>query len=254
MPLCPRCQQPLSDPPERYCPSCGADLAPAPAGGGAGGGGGIPWERRDQLGFVPAFIETTQQVLMRSTEFFRAMPVSGGLGSPLLYGVLVGYVGLLAGVVYSAIFQAVVGPGMFGLPHRGELDRLLPYIQGGAGLVVQAVFGPVMVTIGLFLFAGVVHLILMLIGGANRGFEATFRVGCYAEAAALIRVIPLCGGLLSTAYFIVLAIVGLSEAHGISKGKAATAVLLPFVLICCCCGAAIAIAVGGFASALGNLK
>jgi len=244
--LCPRCQQPLPDPPERFCPSCGAELTAAP--------GGTPWDRRGEIGFFPALVDTTTQVFTRSTEFFRAMPVAGGLGSPLLYGVIVGYVGLLAAAVYNAIFQAVMGPGMFSMPHRGELDRILPYIQGGFGIVMQVVLGPVAVVVGLFLFAAVVHLVLMLIGGANRGFEATFRVGCYAEATSLLRLIPICGSLVATAYFIVLAIVGLSEAHGISKGKAATAVLLPLVLICCCCGLIIGLMIGGLASALGNMK
>ncbi|PYQ12633.1 MAG: hypothetical protein DMF80_16890 [Acidobacteria bacterium] len=92
------------------------------------------------------------------------------------------------------------------------------------------------------------------LGGAPRGFEATFRVACYAEAAALIRLVPLCGSLLSTAWFLFLAIVGLSEAHGISKGRAAAAVLLPLILVCCCCAAGILLVLGGFASALGNLK
>jgi hypothetical protein len=246
MPACPRCRQPLPEPPERFCPSCGAELTAAPAG--------TPWERRGEIGLVTALTETTTQVLTRTTDFYRAMPVTGGLGSPLLYGVIVGYVGLLAAAVYGAIFQALMGPGLLSLPHRGELDRFLPYVQGGIGIVVQVVLGPVMVAVGLFLFAAIVHLVLLLIGGAQRGFEATFRVGCYAEATALLRVVPLCGGMIATVYFIVVAIVGLSEAHGISKGKAATAILLPLVLVCCCCGALIALVVGGFASALGNLK
>ena len=128
---CPRCQAPLPDPPERFCPSCGVDLAttgPMPAtgeprdpgatavlsppGGGYGGGyggmggpggpsgpggpggpsggGSTPWERRDQLGFIGALVENTKQVLATPVEFFRNMPVFGGLGAPLLYAVIVG--------------------------------------------------------------------------------------------------------------------------------------------------------------------
>lgn len=215
---------------------------------------GTPWEQRDRIGFISGLVDTTQQVFTRPTEFFRAMPVTGGLAPPLFYGVIVGYAGLLAGAVYAAIFQAVAGPRLFELPRRGELERLLPYLQGGMGLVLQLVLGPLVLVIGLFLFAAIVHVLLLLLGGAPRGFEATFRVGCYAEAAALLRLIPLCGSPLSTVYFLVLAIIGLSEAHGIGKGRAAAAVLLPLLLLCCCCAAGIALAVGGFASALGRLK
>ena len=244
--LCPRCQQPLPEPPARFCPHCGAEVPPATSG--------TPWERRDRIGFLAGLVETTQQVFSRPAEFFRGMPVTGGLGGPLLYGVAVGYVGLLASAVYNATFQALVGPELFGLSRRGELERLLPYLQGGLGLAMQLILGPLLIAIGLFIFAAIVHLLLMLLGGAPRGFEATFRVGCYAEAAALLRVIPFCGSLLSAACFLFFAIIGLSEAHGISKGRAAVAVLLPLLLACCCCAAAIALVVGGFASALGQLK
>lgn len=246
MALCPRCQQPLPEPPERFCPSCGAELTPAARA--------TPWEQRDRIGLVSALVETTQQVLTRPTEFFRAMPVTGGLGGPLFYAVIVGYAGLVASAVYGAIFQAVAGPRLFGMPHRGELDRLLPYVQGGMGLVFQIVLGPLLVAIGVFVSSAILHVLLLLFGGAPRGFEATFRVRCYAEAASVFRLIPFCGTAIFVIYILILAIVGLSEAHGIGKGRAAAAVLVPLLLFCCCCVGGILLAVGGLASALGNLK
>jgi hypothetical protein len=247
MPLCPHCQRPLPDPPERFCPHCGGELlAAVPAG--------TPWEQRGRIGFVSALVETTQGVLARPAAFFRAMPVTGGLGGPLLYAVIIGYVGILAGTVYAAILKAVAGPSLFGLSQHGEFDRFLPYLQGGMSLVFQAVFGPVLVAVCLFLAAAIGHLFLLLLGGARQGFEATFRVACYAEAAALLQIIPLCGSPIASAYFLVLAIIGLSEAHGIGRGKAAAAVLLPLFLVCCCCAAGIALMAGGLVSALGNLK
>ena len=246
MSVCPRCQQPLPDPPERFCPHCGAELSPVVRS--------TPWEQRDRIGLVSALVETTQQVFTRPTEFFRAMPVTGGLGGPLLYGVIVGYVGLAAGAIYGAIFQAVAGPRLFDLPHRAELERFLPYLQGGMGLLFQIVLGPLLIAAGLFISSAILHLLLMLFGGAPRGFEATFRVRCYAEAASLFRLVPFCGTPIFVIYSLILTIVGLSEAHGIGRGRAAAAVLLPLFFLCCCCVGAIVLAVGGLASALGGLK
>jgi hypothetical protein len=246
MALCPRCQQPLPDPPERFCPHCGAELAAAvPA---------TPWEQRDRIGFFSALVETTQQVFSRPTAFFRAMPVTGGLGGPLLYGVIVGYAGLVAAAIYGAIFQAVAGSRLLELPHRSELDRFLPYLQGGMAFVFQIVLGPLLIAAGLFVSSAILHLLLMLFGGAPRGFEATFRVRCYAEAASLLRLVPFCGTPIFIIYILVLTIVGLSEAHGIGRGRAAAAVLLPLFFLCCCCVAAVILALGGLASALGNLR
>jgi len=246
MALCPHCQQPLPDAPERFCPHCGAELAPAASA--------TPWEQRDRIGFVSALVETTQQVLTRPTDFFRAMPVIGGLGGPLFYGVILGYVGVVASAIYGAIFQAVAGPRLFGMPHRGELDRFLPYLQGGFGVVFQIVLGPLLVAVALFISSAILHVLLLLFGGAPRGFEATFRVRCYAEAASVIRLIPFCGTAIFVIYILILVIVGLSEAHRIGRGRAAAAVLVPLILFCCCCTGAIILMLGGLASALGNLK
>ena len=55
-------------------------------------------------------------------------------------------------------------------------------------------------------------------------------------------------------YALVLLVIGLSEAHGISRGKSATAVLVPFVLICCCCAGLAAVAAFGLAGALGRMR
>jgi hypothetical protein len=246
MALCPHCQQPLPDAPERFCPHCGAELAPAAAA--------TPWEQRGRIGFVSALVETTQQILTRPTEFFRAMPVTGGLGGPLFYGVIVGYVGVVASAIYGAIFQAVAGPSLFGMPHRSELDRFLPYVQGGLGVVFQIVLGPLLVAVALFISSAILHVLLLLFGGAPRGFEATFRVRCYAEAASVIRLIPFCGTAIFVIYILILVIVGLSEAHRIGRGRAAAAVLVPLLLFCCCCTGVIVLMLGGLASALGNLK
>jgi hypothetical protein len=246
MALCPQCQQPLPDAPERFCPHCGAELAPAARV--------TPWEERERIGFISALVETTQQILTRPTDFFRAMPVTGGLGSPLFYGVIVGYVGIVASAIYGAIFQAVAGPSLFGMSHRGELDRFLPYLQGGLGVVFQIVLGPLLVAVALFISSAILHVLLLLFGGAPRGFEATFRVRCYAEAASVIRLIPFCGTAIFVIYILILAIVGLSEAHRIGRGRAAAAVLVPLLLFCCCCTGVIIVMLGGLASALGNLK
>jgi len=148
----------------------------------------------------------------------------------------------------------VAGPRLFGMPHRGELDRFLPYLQGGFGVVFQIVLGPLLVAVALFISSAILHVLLLLFGGAPRGFEATFRVRCYAEAASIIRLIPFCGTAIFVIYTLILAIVGLSEAHRIGRGRAAAAVLVPLILFCCCCTGAIILMLGGLASALGNLK
>jgi len=274
---CPHCQQPLPEPPPRFCPVCAYDMqaageplatvpdagAPPPPpppftppplpGAPPPAGGGTPWEARQRIGFASAFVDTTQQVLTGPAAFFRSMPVTGGIGGPLLYGVIAGYIGLVASALYSFILRSALG-NTWSFGQNSELDRIMPMLSSGVGLVGQVIFGPLAVAIGLFVVSAVVHVCLMALGGATHGFEATFRVAAYSEAAMVIRIVPVCGDLIAIVYYVVLAIIGLSEAHRISGVKATAAVLLPFVLLCCCCGAAIAAAVGGFASLMQQMR
>ena len=276
---CPRCQQPLPEPVPRFCPNCGYDvqavgepvvpggpetggayppppppsLPPPPLPGGIPPITGTPWERRDQIGFAAAFIETTQQVLTAPAAFFRSMPVTGGIGAPLLYAVIAGYIGHVASALYSFILQSTLGSSwQFG---RGsDLERYLPMLSSGMGLIFQILFGPLLLAIVLFIAAGIVHVCLMLLGGATNGFEATFRVVAYAEGTSVVRIVPVCGDLIYIFYCLVVSIIGLSEAHRISGLKATAAVLLPVVLVCCCCAAGLAVAAGGLASLFGQMQ
>ena len=263
MPSCPRCQNPLPDPAERFCPSCGADLTtlpppalpgdPPPSEGWAPGPGareGTPWERRQQIGLATALIETTQRVLTAPTAFFRSMPVTGGIVSPLLYAVIIGYAGLVISAIYDFVLESVMGSAFTRMGGGGSeaMAGLMPYLQGGIGFGIRLIFGPVFLVISLFLLAGITHLALMALGGAARGFEGTFRVACYSEAAALLNIVPVCGSVLAPIAMIVLMIIGVSEAHGVTRGRAAAAVLLPIVLCCCC---VLIPLVGGIASLIG---
>jgi hypothetical protein len=72
----------------------------------------------------------------------------------------------------------------------------------------------------------------LIVGGATKGFEATTRVCSYAYAAQLAQIIPFCGGILAIAWSLILLVLGLAQAHSVSRGKAAVAVVLPLVLCC----------------------
>jgi len=280
MALCPHCHHALLDSTAGLCPNCGGDpraasappplppgppaaTAPAaapvpvrfPAGAGAPRPPRIPWDDRGRIGLLSALVETTREVLTRPGAFFRAMPVTGGLGSPLLYAVIVGWIGLVASAFYQAIFRSVVGSGLgsFGT-ERPEVVALLGWVEGWAAFGAQAVFGGVFVAIGVFIAAGILHLVLMLLGGARRDFEATLRVVSFAQATSILFLVPFCGQFVGGIWTLVLYVLGLAEAHQIGHGKAAAAVLLPIVLLCCCCGALVFLFAGAVAGLMGQMR
>jgi hypothetical protein len=155
------------------------------------------------------------------------MPRTGGIGSPLLYAIIVGWIGIAVAVVWNTLFQGMWIPFMGG----GEEAAIMAGFTAAwaVGLIVLA---PIFVIIGVFVGAAILHLMLMIVGGANNGFETTVRVVCYAQTAQLAGIIPFCGGLISMVWAIILYVFGLTAAHRTSQGKAVLAVVLPVVLCC----------------------
>jgi hypothetical protein len=220
---------------------------------------GTPWDERGRLGLAAAFVETTRQVLTGPAEFFRRMPVVGGLGSPLLYAVTAGWIGLVAAALYQSVWVSIVGPSVlpFGM-EREAIARVIAFMESWAGLVAQVVFGGISVTIGVFITSGVLHLMLMLLGAGQKSFETTFRAVCFAQAPMLLFVIPVflipgCG-LLVGLWSLVLYVIGLAESHQIGHGRAAAAVLLPLVALCCCCAGFAFTLAGAIASLAGHAR
>ncbi len=238
---CISCHQPLRSS-THHCPRCGDGLKASYGGSyGYGSGGSTPpmnpWEDRARLGFVSAFIATTKQVLSSPGDFFSRINVTGGMGGPLIYAVLVGYLGMVASSVYGLILN-LVSPTLMSsiLGERFPQEAFgQTALSSGLAFAMTIVLGPLFILVGLFIGAGIVHVGLLLVGGAQRGFEATLQTVCYSQATAVIQLVPACGWLIAPLWTIVIYIIGASRAHQISTGKAALGVLLPFVLCCCCC-------------------
>ncbi len=182
------------------------------------------WERRETEGFFGALVESVKQVLLAPSATFEAMPKSGGMGSPLIFCILLGTIGGAVAVIYQ-LLAAMVNP-----ESMGEMEPGVFY----AIMVVVIVLMPLFVLIGIFVNSAVLHICLMLVGGAKQSFETTLRVICYAQGAtAVFYLVPICGGIIGGIWSLVALVIGLSKAHEIGIGKAIFAILLPLIV---CCG------------------
>ena len=222
--------QPLSQFPE-FGGAAAPVVAPVQAGAAptsttVAGRTGLPWEHRQERGFFNAFIETLTMVLTRPAEAFSVMKREGGLGEPLIYALIGGCLGGIVSALFSLGFQSI---GLF-----TDKNNSLAAMTGmgiGVGAIILVPLGIVIV---LFIWSAIVHLCLMIVGGANQPFETTFRVVAFTQGSiGPLQIIPLCGGLISLVWAIVCYCIGLARAHETDTGRAVLAVLLPLIV---CCG------------------
>lgn len=233
--------RPLGEVIDEIAPAARGDAGGHPVPPPMGDPAGIPWEKRAESGFFPAMMQTITGVLLEPAKTFRAMPSTGGLGAPLLFYTICVVISSVAALVYQFTLETFVPAA------ASDEGSLLKFFSSSLAIGIVLVLLPLMVAAAAFVGSGITHLGLMLVGGAKKSFQTTFRVFCYAGGATgILQLIPACGALVGGVWNIVAMTIGLSEAHGIGRGRALFAVLLPLVAACALVLAAVVIGIMNF--------
>lgn len=188
------------------------------------------WEYPEPPPLFPAMVETAKQVLTKPVETFQAMPAEGGFAKPFKFYVLIAWITGAVGILYQAV-ATIINPEMF-LKESAAVHL--------SQMAIVSIFIGVVFLLPLFLFfeafigAALLHGALMLMGGATKSFETTFRVFCYASGStSVLQLVPLCGRWVYLAASLVYCVVGLKEAHHTDLWRPLVAAL---ILILFCCG------------------
>lgn len=125
----------------------------------------------------------------------------------------------------SVVVQVGVSYGFFGILSGGSYSI---FSLSSLSFYLAPVF--FIFSLGLtFVYAGIAHLVIRGFKGVG-GYISTYNACTYSLVPFLmLSIIPLVGWL-SFIYSLVLMVFGLSAYHGISKGKAVFAVLLPVII------------------------
>jgi hypothetical protein len=215
-----------------------AAITPAPAARS-----GLPWEHREQLGFVKAFTDTLIMVLTKPMDAFQIMRTEGGFVDPILYAVIGGTIGFVVYYLFTFLL------GSFGMAsQRNPFGAMF-----GAGIsgIFMIILCPIFIAAAAFIGAGIIHLCLMLVGGAKKSYETTLRVVCFATGSTQpILIIPICGSFIAGIWGLVVEVIGLAKAHEIDIGRAVLAIVIPLVV--CCGGGFLLIMMAGLAGLAGH--
>lgn len=232
---------PASPPPGgTTLPPVGPGPAPSPAIQVVEARSGLPWEHRDTRGFFNAFADTLAMVLTKPSAAFTVMRTEGGFGGPLLFAIIGAAIGAVVG------FIIMLGASSVGLisDRHDAMGAMFGMTFGWLGFIGRLI----LVAIAPFIWAALVHVSLMLLGGAKKTFETTFRVIAFAQGATgPLQLVPCCGWFIAPVWNIVASCIGISRAHEIDTGRATMAVLLPLI-VCCGGGLFIMFLFGGVAA------
>ena len=190
------------------------------------------------------------------------MKKDGGLGGALLYYFIPQ---AIAGVTLAAIMSLCFGLIMAAAKaemHSPQQEKIMAFFGSvgavGVGIGYLVMF-TVMIPLGLFISAGIQHLLLKLWGACNAPFEATFRTLAYTWGSVAIVMIPFqllgfipCIGLVFglaamalSVWGMIVMIKGLVKMHNAPIGRVIGAVLTPVIFCCCLYGVAVMVVMFG---------
>ena len=150
--------------------------------------------------------------------FFQKVKSEDGIKNSLLMYAIVGAFFSVISYAFSFGMMSMMSRGYGDLGGFGFLYSALPFVMFGVGIIMT------------FAYSGLIHVI-MIAFKSEGSYKDSYNAYTYSMIPYLIlSVVPMVG-FLSIIYSFILMIIGMSNVHNVSKGKAALACLLPVVLV-----------------------
>ncbi len=188
----------------------------------------LAWEAVPPLPLPAATLTTVRQVLAQPTQTFQSMATTGGVSKPMFFYVLISWLTGAVALGYQAVTMMINPQILATEPFKQIPQDFWVYI-----FIAALILMPVILLVRSFLTSGILHLALMMVGGAKKPYETTYRVFCYASgAASVVQLIPLVGGWLYLITSLIYSVMGLKEAHRTDLWRPVAALFL-ILLLCC---------------------
>jgi hypothetical protein len=182
----------------------------------------VEWEN-PEWSSLPALLVTLRRVLWQPKRFFTNLPLTGGLGEPLGFALLVGTLGVLSSLIWQLVLEGGFSETM---PAVALSKHLGNFMQDPKVVVGIFLLTPFLVAFGQFFLSLCLLGAVRLTGPENTPFESVFRLAAYAQASAVAGIIPWGGAFLVAVWNLILLVIGLSKKFGFSIMKAVFTLVL----------------------------
>jgi ABC-type multidrug transport system permease subunit len=211
---------------------------------------GLPWEDSDE-GFFDRYWDTAIAIMNHPLDAWATMKLQDGFGKPVTFLLMGAVFGSFFSMLYAVLFnlvmvfsnsQAAMEAAAKAAEKASDASGSPETAEAVAGITTAViltlllilclgfVINVIVMLIGGFVQAGLMQLMLMVVGIKNTNYQTTFRVVAYTQGSIMVwTVVPVLGGLLATGLWFAGMITGFANAYDTTQGKAAAAVLLYFV-------------------------
>lgn len=189
----------------------------------------VPFENLEKYGFFPGLFLTIKQVILSPAAFFSNMPLKGFL-MPLFFFIILAefqeicnFVWAMTGVDTS--MGADVGRIM-------DDSMIAESLQDGTGpALLSLLLYPLMLAGISFPLIGMTHIMLMIFGAGDRGYQATFRATTYSYAPIILCIIPIVGDMIGALISVAISIIAYKNIHNTTYMRVVLSMVMPIVLL-----------------------
>lgn len=209
--------------------------------------------KNDAFVWISRYLTTLRSVLTKPVDFFRSMPIEGGLGGPLAFALITHWIGsalsfMTGGALSSRmdryvsgfrwVFQGISGDQIDRLSRSSNYQALQERLSNWMFSAGRVIVDPFLTLAFLLFTAAFVYLGARIfvtpsregeLSGGPRAitFESAARVVAYASAPAILDAIPYAGGALASLLTLVFMVIGARETYRIGTGRAILVGLFP---------------------------
>lgn len=185
----------------------------------------IPFEVMEKYGFFPAFFLTVKKIILSPTTFFKDMELTGYIKPFLFLFILMMFQGICSYIWTVAGVSTDIGSQM-----GHAVDPSIAANGGTTALLSLAIY-PIFGSISFFPLVGITHVLLMIFGAGERGFQATYRAAVYSYAPVLLCIIPVIGYAVGSIASFAFSIIAYKTIHNTSYMRVILSIIMPAVLL-----------------------
>lgn len=149
-----------------------------------------PWEHAGRIGYPAAFYQTAVRVMFAAPRFFAGLKPDAPQGRALVFYLIVGLCQILLERFWGDMLARTLEPYAGNDP---QMRKLIQLFTPHAGLLMAVLLRSAVLTLNLFVIAGLYFLLFRLIAPDRADYQLIFQVLAYSSAPALLCVVPVIG-------------------------------------------------------------
>jgi len=181
----------------------------------------IPWEQTAHMNVFKALLTTIGACLTHPFQFFGKITASSSLYHALLFGLVIGSIGILFDVMWQ---KSIANAWEF-----LSIEGIDPDFSGISAN--KLLFAPFILVMHIFLLSLYVHGLLIITKAKHTTFRSTVILVSYIQSASVMSILPSLGNFIAPIWAFVILIIGVSIVHKTTKLRTVITLLLPFIII-----------------------